>query len=99
MNFPGDDRAELAKRLLDSLDQERRQAIDMAWAGEAERRLTALDHGEVETIDGERVMRNLASGKKPRHFGFCRRPLMTFGKPMTSMKADAKGWVRSSPSK
>jgi putative addiction module component (TIGR02574 family) len=65
MNLPGADRAELAERLLETLDQEQRQAIDAAWAEEAERRLTALDQGEVEAIDGEGVLRALAAGKRP----------------------------------
>jgi putative addiction module component (TIGR02574 family) len=65
MKLPEADRAELAERLLETLDQARRQEIDAAWADEAERRLTALDHGEVPAVAGEQVMRTLAAGKRP----------------------------------
>lgn len=51
ISLSGSDRAELIDRLA-TLDQEQRQAINAAWAEEAERRLTALDQGDVQTMKG-----------------------------------------------
>jgi putative addiction module component (TIGR02574 family) len=49
-------RAELAERLLRSLDAPQQVEIDAAWADEAERRITQLDRGEVKLLPGETVM-------------------------------------------
>jgi putative addiction module component (TIGR02574 family) len=44
------ERAELAARLLESLDEDDRE-VDEAWADEIERRCAALDSGEAVTSD------------------------------------------------
>lgn len=45
------DRAEIAARLLESLDDSDREGVDEAWAREIERRCTALDSGDAVTPD------------------------------------------------
>jgi putative addiction module component (TIGR02574 family) len=45
--LPGDQRAELVVRLLQSLDQEVDADAEEAWAAEIERRCAALDAGET----------------------------------------------------
>ena len=45
------DRAELAARLLESLDDVNQKDVDDAWAQEIERRCVALDSGEAVTSD------------------------------------------------
>jgi putative addiction module component (TIGR02574 family) len=56
--MPAAVRAEIAERLLDSLEPERAE-VDAAWGIEAERRVNQLDSGEVQLLDGEEVMANL----------------------------------------
>jgi putative addiction module component (TIGR02574 family) len=45
------DRAEIAARLLESLDDADHEGVDEAWAREIERRCVALDSGEAVTSD------------------------------------------------
>lgn len=45
------ERAEIAARLLESLDDDDREGVDEAWARELERRCAALDSGEAVTSD------------------------------------------------
>ncbi|MEA2464219.1 MAG: putative addiction module component [Acidobacteriota bacterium] len=45
------ERAEIAARLLESLDDDDREGVDEAWAQELERRCAALDSGEAVTSD------------------------------------------------
>lgn len=53
------DRAELAGRLLESLDGEPDPAVEMAWATEIERRIKEIENGEVELIPWETVREEL----------------------------------------
>jgi putative addiction module component (TIGR02574 family) len=53
------DRAELAGRLLDSLETERDEGVEAAWAEEVERRIRQIDSGEVKTIPWEEVRAKL----------------------------------------
>jgi len=50
LELPEDKRAEIAARLLESLDEED-EGVDEAWAREIERRCAALDSGEAVTSD------------------------------------------------
>lgn len=63
LDLPEHDRAEIAARLLESLDEGEQEGIDDAWAREIERRCAALDSGEAVTSDWEtfraRVERNV----------------------------------------
>ena len=45
------ERAEIAARLLESLDDANHDDVDEAWAHEIERRCAALDSGEAVTSD------------------------------------------------
>jgi putative addiction module component (TIGR02574 family) len=51
LDLPEHDRAELAARLLESLDACERGDLDAAWAQEIDRRCDALDKGEAATSD------------------------------------------------
>jgi putative addiction module component (TIGR02574 family) len=59
LSLPPGARAMLADHLLESLDWEKQEEIDEAWAVEAERRMQEIRDGKVQTIDGEEVMREL----------------------------------------
>lgn len=57
-------RAELAKRLLISLEETIDEDIEQAWMDEINRRKAQVESGEVKTIPGEEVLekaRNLLS--------------------------------------
>jgi putative addiction module component (TIGR02574 family) len=51
-------RAELAKRLLASLDQKIDQEIEQAWIEEVHRRKKELNSGDVTPISAEEVLSN-----------------------------------------
>lgn len=58
LSMPEVARAEMAERLLDSLETDR-ASIDAAWGAEAERRIEQIDSSEVELLPGEKVMADL----------------------------------------
>ncbi len=51
-----EDRSRLVDILLVSLHEDSLGQIEAAWDDEAERRLAAHDRGEVQAIDGEKVL-------------------------------------------
>ena len=51
----------LAEQLLKSLDAAEQAEIDAAWAEEAERRIQAIEQGQVVPISGEQVIQSLRS--------------------------------------
>jgi putative addiction module component (TIGR02574 family) len=51
LSLPEHDRAEIAARLLESLDENSHDDLDAAWAREIDRRCEALDSGEAVTSD------------------------------------------------
>jgi len=53
------DRVELAKLLIDSLDSATEQDVEEAWAREIDRRTAELDAGTAETIPWETVRARL----------------------------------------
>ena len=55
LSLPERDRAEIATRLLESLDSETQQEVDEAWAAEIERRCAAVDAGTLGTSDWKDV--------------------------------------------
>ncbi len=55
LSLPEADRADIADRLLLSLDASDQREIDALWAQEAERRIESYDRGEIEAISGEEV--------------------------------------------
>ncbi|NGP90236.1 addiction module protein [Fodinibius halophilus] len=50
------DRAELAKRLLKSLEDKVDEDIEQAWIEEINRRKKEIESGEVDTIPAEKVL-------------------------------------------
>ena len=56
-----DERAELAQKLLLSLDDPSEEDITQTWLSEAARRARELDRGEVQPIPGEDVRRKARS--------------------------------------
>jgi putative addiction module component (TIGR02574 family) len=65
LSLPAENRAALAERLLESLDEENHAEIDAAWADEAESRILAYEHGEIKAIPGSEILQSLRLGKKP----------------------------------
>lgn len=59
LRLPEHDRAELAKRLLESLDPGRDDDVNDAWLTEIERRCAAVDAGEAITSDWEDFRRRI----------------------------------------
>jgi putative addiction module component (TIGR02574 family) len=51
LSLPEPDRAEIAARLLESLDPGVQTDVDDAWAAEIERRCAAVDAGTLATAD------------------------------------------------
>lgn len=52
--LPREERARLAQRLIESLDDD--PEVEEAWATEIQRRLDSIDRGEVEMIPAEQVL-------------------------------------------
>ena len=57
--LPDSDRAELAGRLIDSLDTETDVDVETAWAEEIEHRIRQIESGEAKTIPWEQVRAEL----------------------------------------
>jgi putative addiction module component (TIGR02574 family) len=57
--LPELERAEIAARLIESLDDDADQGVDDAWVAEIERRCAALDAGEAITSDWADVRRRI----------------------------------------
>ena len=55
LELPADARIGLVNRILSSLNLPTQPDIDRLWAEEAERRVAAIDRGEVDLIPGEVV--------------------------------------------
>jgi len=55
LDLPDNERAELAARLIESLDAADEDDVDAAWAAEIERRCAALDSGEAVASDWSEV--------------------------------------------
>jgi putative addiction module component (TIGR02574 family) len=53
LDLPNRERAEIASRLIESLDESPDTEIEEAWLAEIERRCAAIDRGEAKTIDWE----------------------------------------------
>jgi len=55
LSLPPAERAEIAERLMSSLDPPSQEAIDELWGKEAEDRLDAFDRGEIKAIPAKQV--------------------------------------------
>jgi putative addiction module component (TIGR02574 family) len=58
------DRAEVAQKLLESLDDLSEAELDALWLAEAERRDCALDTGELRSIPADQVFAEIRSRLK-----------------------------------
>lgn len=59
LRLPEPERAEIAARLIESLEREVDADVDAAWAAEIERRCAALDAGQAVTSDWNDVRRRI----------------------------------------
>jgi putative addiction module component (TIGR02574 family) len=59
LQWPADERAELAARLLDSLDPDADDGADAAWAEEIKARLEEVRSGQVKPIPWAEVRERL----------------------------------------
>ena len=57
LDLPLDQRAELAEKLLESLDQLTPEELEQVWAAEAERRLKAYREGDSRAVPADRVFK------------------------------------------
>ena len=57
LELPADERAELAQRLLLSLDDPSEEELSRLWLSEAAQRARELDSGDVQPIAAEDVRR------------------------------------------
>jgi putative addiction module component (TIGR02574 family) len=64
LTLPRENRAALAEKLVESLEEEDRAELPPAWAAEIRRRIDAYKRGEVKTIPADEVMRSLSIRKK-----------------------------------
>ena len=62
LRLPEQERAEVAARLISSLDAEADTDVDAAWIAEIERRCAELDAGTAVTSDWEEVRRRIEEG-------------------------------------
>ena len=62
--LPPEARAELAEKLRASLDGAEQSEIDKAWAEEADRRLKAIEDGEMDVVDGSEIRKLLRDSQK-----------------------------------
>jgi putative addiction module component (TIGR02574 family) len=63
LHLPDSERAELAARLIESLDSQVDDDLDVVWGVEIERRLEELDSGKVATIPWSEA-RQMIMGKR-----------------------------------
>ena len=63
LGLPARERAALIDKLFDSIDLEidpaRREEIEKRWAAESERRIDAVDKGELKVVNGPDAMAKL----------------------------------------
>ena len=62
--LPPDLRETLAEKLLDSLDLPSQEDVDAAWLDEIQRRLDALEKGEIGGTPVEEVIRKLKARRR-----------------------------------
>ena len=65
LSLPETERANIADRLLLSLDTTTQREIDALWAQEAEARIEASEAGEIDAVPGDEVF----AGVRARRHG------------------------------
>lgn len=63
LSLSADERAEIAERLMFSLDDQHQAEIEAAWDAELQRRADEVDRGDVALIPGDEAMRRLRERK------------------------------------
>jgi len=63
LSLPDSDRAELAARLIETLDPEVDRDVEAAWAKEIEHRTEQLDSGAVSPVPWNEARRRLQTGR------------------------------------
>jgi len=63
--LPLEDRAELADKLLQSLNIPTQSDIDRMWMEEAEKRVSEYDEKKIESLNGENVIREFRKRFNP----------------------------------
>jgi putative addiction module component (TIGR02574 family) len=63
LSLPPEARADLVEQLITSLDHAEQSETDKAWAEEAERRMRAIEAGDMEVIDGAEILKKLRGRK------------------------------------
>jgi putative addiction module component (TIGR02574 family) len=66
LRLPQKERARLAAELVASLDGEREDGVEAAWAAEVERRRDEADRGEARLVPWDQVKEEVKAGLKPR---------------------------------
>lgn len=64
LSLPQRERAELAHRLIVSLDEGKDDDVDAYWRNELDRRQREIDNGTAELIPAEEVMRRARAALK-----------------------------------
>jgi putative addiction module component (TIGR02574 family) len=54
--LPSDEKAALARTLIDDLDQVHDEGIEQLWLDEARRRYDAYRQGDMPSVDGDEAM-------------------------------------------
>ncbi|NGZ10795.1 MAG: hypothetical protein CV088_15645 [Nitrospira sp. LK70] len=63
LKLSSNERAEVAERLIASLDEVPDADVEQAWQEEIQKRIQQIDRGEVKMIPWEEVQRRLRHGK------------------------------------
>ena len=63
--LPIEDRASLAKTVIESLDDETPDEVHAAWIEEIDSRMAAIERGEVEFLDGEEYLAKMRKKYSP----------------------------------
>ena len=63
--LPLEDRAELADKLLQSLNIPTQSDIERMWMEEAEKRVSEYDEKKIESLNGENVIREIRKRFNP----------------------------------
>ncbi len=64
MELPGSSRAELADRLVESLDADELSTVDRLWLAEAKRRRDEVRSGQVKAIPGDEALQRVRAAIK-----------------------------------
>ena len=64
LSLPPSERAEIAERILSSLDLVSQQENDRLWAQEVEKRIDAYERGEIKAVPADEVFKRIEAQRK-----------------------------------